>query len=89
MKRQMASENDLSRLAKNRRAAGAKQIRKAVKIGTAIEVFLAVNADPAITEPLEALCQQYTVPCVWVRSMTDLGRICGIEVGAAAAAAIL
>lgn len=87
-KRKMASETDLSRLFGKRTVAGAKQLRKAVLSGAAKQVFLAVNADPAITEPIEALCQQHNVNYAWVRSMTDLGRACGIEVGAAAAAAV-
>ena len=67
---------------------GAKQIRKALTAGTARQVYLAQNADPAITEPIEALCQHNRVEYAWVRSMTDLGRACGIEVGAAAAAVV-
>jgi len=67
---------------------GIKQLRKALKNGKASVVFLACNADPAITEPIAALCQQNNVDFAWVRSMTDLGHACGIEVGAAAAAAI-
>ena len=87
-KRKMASEKDLSQLKGKRTVAGAKQLRKAVLSGVAKEVFLAMNADPAITEPIEALCQQNNVSYAWVRSMTDLGRACGIDVGAAAAAAV-
>ena len=67
---------------------GAKQLRKALQNGRASRVFLAKNADPAITEPLAALCQQHSVPCAWVCSMAELGKQCGIEVGAAAAAAV-
>ena len=67
---------------------GAKQLRKALNKGVARCVFLAENADPAITEPLEELCRQRDVPITWVPSMADLGRACGIEVGAAAAAAV-
>ena len=67
---------------------GAKQLRKALQNGRASRVYLAKNADPAITEPLAALCQQYGVPCAWVPSMLDLGKYCGIEVGAAAAAVV-
>jgi len=67
---------------------GAKQLKKALLGGRASRVYLAKNADPAITEPIEALCQQYGVPCAWVPSMTELGKRCGIEVGAAAAAAV-
>ena len=67
---------------------GAKQLRKALTSGSVHRVYLARNADPAITEPLEALCQSNHVDYAWVRSMTDLGHACGIEVGAAAAAAV-
>ncbi len=68
--------------------AGAKQLRKAVNSGKAYRVYLARNADPAITEPLIALCKQKNVQYDWVKSMAELGQICGIEVGAAAAAAL-
>ena len=67
---------------------GAKQLRKALESGRAKLVFLAENADPAITEPIEAMCQSKAVRCVWVPSKADLGQACGIEVGAAAAAAV-
>ena len=67
---------------------GAKQLKKALKNGKATYVFLASNADPAITEPIAALCQLNKVDVSWVKSMTDLGHACGIEVGAAAAASI-
>ena len=67
---------------------GAKQLKKALNKGVVQQVFLAKNADPAITEQLELQCRQMNVPAVWVASMADLGRACGIEVGAAAAAAV-
>lgn len=68
---------------------GTKQLRKALAAGKVFRVYLAENADPAMTEPLAALCQLNNVEFAWVRSMTDLGRVCGIEVGAAAAATLL
>lgn len=67
---------------------GSKQLRKALNTGKAKQVYLAQNADPAITEPIEALCQLNHVDYTWVRSMTDLGNACGIEVGATAAAVV-
>ena len=67
---------------------GAKQLKKALLNGRANQVFLAQNADPALTEPIEALCLQNQIDCVWVPSMTDLGHACGIDVGAAAAAVV-
>ncbi len=67
---------------------GVKQLRKAFKNGRAQRVYLAKNADPALTEPLAALCNEHQIPFTWVRSMTDLGRACGIEVGAATATVV-
>ena len=68
---------------------GTKQLKKAVNSGRARYVFLAENADPAVTEPLAELCEQNQIQITWVRSMAELGRSCGIEVGAAAAAVIV
>ena len=67
---------------------GSKQLRKALEKGTAECVFLAENADPAVTEPLEELCTANHIQFTWVPSMAELGRVCGIEVGAAAAAVL-
>ena len=67
---------------------GSKQLKKAVTAGRARYVFLAENADPAITEPIEAMCRKENIQIAWVRSMAELGRACGIEVGAAAAAVV-
>lgn len=67
---------------------GAKQIRKGLSAGRFSLVYLAGNADPAITQPLETLCIQSNVSFTWVPSMKDLGHACGIDVGAAAAAVI-
>ena len=67
---------------------GSKQLRKALQKGNVRFVYLAENADPAITEPIESMCQKYHIECAWVPNMLDLGKACGIEVGAAAAAAV-
>ena len=75
-------------MTRHRVVVGAKQLRKALLSGSAQQVYLAKNADPALTEPLEALCQEHNVPFTWVKSMTELGQACGIEVGAAAAATL-
>ena len=67
---------------------GANQLRKALENGRAKFVYLAQNADPAITEPIMATCELNHVSYTWVRTMQELGSACGIEVGAAAAAAV-
>ena len=65
---------------------GSKLLRKALKNEAVAAVFLARDADPAITEPLRALCEAQRVPCTWVKTMRELGEACGIDVGTAAAA---
>ena len=83
-----AQSAELAELSRQKFVVGAKQLRKALKAGTACKVYLAENADPAVTEPLAALCQENNVSVFWVRSMAELGKVCGIDVGAAAAAVI-
>jgi len=78
----------LEELHRHKVIVGAKQLRKALQKGIARYVYLAENADPAITETIENLCLQLNVAYAWVATMADLGRACGIDVGAAAAAVI-
>ena len=79
---------DAESLAGHRVIVGAKQLRKALSAGTVRQAYFARNADPAITEPLAAKCRESNVAFSWVKSMTDLGHACGIEIGAAAAAIV-
>ena len=79
---------DLSILSRYKTVVGAKQLRKALEKGTARFVCLARNADPAITGPIEAECKAHQISYGWVASMEALGQACGIDVGAAAAAAV-
>ena len=67
---------------------GSKQLRKALESGRAKFVYLAENADPAITDPIVERCEMNHVSYTWIRTMQELGSACGIEVGAAAAAAV-
>ena len=84
----MASYEIRAEICNYKMVVGAKQLRKALSCGKARRVYLAVNADPAITEPIMALCRENGVSYAWVKSMKDLGEAAGIEVGAAAAAAV-
>ena len=79
---------DLAEMKNFKMVVGAKQLRKALEKGTAKFVCLAKNADPAITEPIENRCKLLNIPFTWVGSMQELGSACGIDVGAAAAAAV-
>ena len=75
-------------LANHKFVVGMKQLKKALQSGRASQVFLAENADPALTEPIEALCIENSIAFAWVPSKTELGHACGIDVGAAAAAVV-
>ena len=76
----------LNELASSNKVAGVKQSRKAVRDGRAAKVFLACDADPAITEPLEQECTAHGVPVEWGSTLAELGRACRISVGAAVVA---
>ena len=65
---------------------GVKQSRRAIREGRAARVFLATNADPALTEPLAQLCAAEGVPVEQEATMEELGKAAGIQVGAAVVA---
>ena len=88
-KHKMPNRGDLPDLSRQRIAVGAKQLKKAVRAGTVRCVYLAENADPALTQPLAELCGDNQIQITWVPTMEALGSACGIEVGAAAAAVLL
>jgi large subunit ribosomal protein L7A len=73
----------------NKRVVGTKETLKAVNSGLARKVFIAVDADKKISEPVRKLCLEKKIPLVEVRSKEALGKACGIKVGAAAAALLL
>ena len=67
------------------RVVGAKQVRKALQAGGAGRLCFALDADPALTEPLAALAVQIGAAVEEIPTMKELGKLCGIEVGAAVA----
>lgn len=76
----------LKELQSGKKVSGSKQSRRAVRSGLAKTVFLAKDADPHLTAPLKALCEEHGVPVCEDCSMRELGRAGGIEVDAAVAA---
>ena len=67
---------------------GAKQFKKALRDGRILKTYLAKNADPAVTDPIVQMCDTNGITYAWVATMAELGRACGIDVGAAAAAVV-
>ena len=76
----------IEELAGPNKVVGAKQVRRALKDRRAARLFMAVDADPRLLQPLvqEAVTQR--VPVEQVPSMKQLGAACGIAVGSAVAA---
>lgn len=68
---------------------GMKQTLKAVEQGMVKEVFVAKDADLKVTGKILQLCNEKDVPVEIVDSMKQLGKACGIEVGAATAAILI
>lgn len=73
----------LEELQSGNRVSGAKQSRRALRDGLARAVYLAWDADPALTDPLRALCREREVPVVDRYAMRELGQAAGIQVSAA------
>jgi len=69
-----------------RRTVGTKQTLRAVERGVATAVFVARDAEAHVLRQLLGLCRQRGVPVHEVETMAGLGRVCGVEVGAASAA---
>ena len=78
----------LTELTNQAKVVGAKQVKRAIEAGTARKVFLAGDADTRVTEPVAALCEERGVAVEIVPSMRDIGKTCGIAVGAAVAALV-
>lgn len=68
-----------------KRVVGVKQSRKAIREGRARRVYLASDADPAIVDPIRAECAGAGIPVETGQTMAQLGRACGIAVGASVA----
>ncbi|MCM3130828.1 MULTISPECIES: ribosomal L7Ae/L30e/S12e/Gadd45 family protein [unclassified Paenibacillus] len=67
---------------------GTKQTMKMVESGLAAEVYVAQDADMRITSKIKSLCEKHQVKLNVVDTMEQLGKACGIEVGAAMVAVL-
>lgn len=68
-----------------KKTVGVKQSVKAVENGTASSVFIAKDCEPRVVRGIIELCERNSLPVTYVDSMKQLGKACGIEVGAAVA----
>ena len=78
----------LEELGNASRVVGVKQVRRALGAGRVKRLYLAQDADPQLTQPLADQAWEQGVEAIWFGSMKELGRDCGIAVGAAVAAEV-
>ena len=64
---------------------GAKQAKRALRDGRAVRLYMAMDADPRLLQPLVQEAVNRQVPVSQVPTMKELGAACGIAVGAAVA----
>ncbi|RQD77422.1 MAG: 50S ribosomal protein L7Ae-like protein [Candidatus Syntrophonatronum acetioxidans] len=69
-------------------AIGTKQTTKLVRNNKARTVFIAQDAEERITRPVVGLCNEQNIELIEVPHMAELGKACGIKVGAAMAAIV-
>lgn len=74
----------LNTLKASKKVIGIKQTLKAVNKGTVSLVYVAENADERLIQPLKEACETQHVAVEVIPTMLELGKACGIEVGAAA-----
>lgn len=64
---------------------GFKQSIKAIQSGGANAVYIASDAEARIIETIVNLCKENSLELHYVNTMKNLGKLCGIDVGAASA----
>lgn len=69
-------------------AVGTKQTLKALQNGEASLVYIADDAEERVVAPVKRSSAEKGIPVVTVDTMANLGRLCRIDVGAAAVAII-
>ena len=74
----------LTELSNAPRVVGAKQVRRALEAGRGLRVFLADR----VSQPVADICEEKAIAVERGFTMEELGRACGISVGAAVAAMV-
>jgi large subunit ribosomal protein L7A len=78
----------INRLSGNK-VVGVKQTVKSIKNGKAKTVYVANDADQKFIQPVIQLAQENSIEIININSMKELGKLCGIDVGAATCAVLL
>ncbi len=67
------------------RITGVRQVLRALDTGTLLNAQIALDADDPIKEKLLSALEEAQIPFQFVDSKVELGKLCGINVGAAVA----
>lgn len=65
---------------------GIKQVLKAVQSGEVKKVYIGKDAEKHVVGDLIKICNQKGIEIIYLETMKELGKLAGIEVGAATAA---
>ena len=68
-----------------KRRIGIKQSLKAISNGNATALYIAKDAEQHVVRSIVKLAEEKDVLIVYIESMLELGKACGIDVGAATA----
>jgi large subunit ribosomal protein L7A len=60
--------------------AGIRQCKKAVEFGNVRRAFIARDAEMHVVFPFEKLCKDKSIDIIYVDSMDELAKMCGVEV---------
>jgi large subunit ribosomal protein L7A len=75
----------LESLKNSKKTIGLRQSLKAVEEGSVKVAFIARDAEEKVIRSIKELCERSSIEIIYVESMKQLGKACGIEVGAAVA----
>lgn len=71
---------------KKMRTVGFKETTQAIRAGKVEQVFLAKDVDEYISKKVEEICTEYGLSINYIDTMEEIGKACGIGIGAATAA---
>ena len=69
-----------------KKVVGTKQAKRAIINDEVQKMIIAKDADTKLINELVQLCNERSIEVIYVDSMKDLGKACGIDVSAASAA---
>lgn len=78
----------LANLKDAKKVVGIKQAKRALNKDEVQTIYMAEDADNRVVDDIIRLCKEKSVEIIYVNSMKELGKACGIDVNAAVAAVL-